>query len=73
MRRLLAFFGGILSGGAIGTAAALLFTPASGNEMRSGIKARYEAALEAGRTAAAEKRLEMEAQLAEMTSVPRES
>ena len=27
MRRLLAFFGGILSGGAIGTAAALLFTP----------------------------------------------
>lgn len=68
MRRLLAFIGGLLSGGAAGTAVALLFTPASGDDMREGIRGHYERALAAGRLAAAEKRLELEAQLLALTT-----
>lgn len=67
MRRLLAFLGGVLSGGAIGTAVALLFTPASGDSMRRGLRRRYQGALEAGQIAAQRKRQELEAQLVAMT------
>ncbi len=67
MRRLLAFIGGALSGGAIGTAIALLFTPASGTTMRKSLRARYQQAVEAGHAAAAHRRAELEAQLVEMT------
>lgn len=67
MRRLLAFAGGILSGGAIGTAVALLFTPASGDSMRRGIRDRYAAAIKAGQDAAAQKRQDLQVRLAEMT------
>ena len=67
MRRLLAFIGGALSGAAIGTAVALLFTPASGTTMRKGLRVRYQQAVEAGHTAAARRRAELEAQLVEMT------
>jgi gas vesicle protein len=67
MRRLLAFIGGALTGGVIGTAIALLFTPASGGAMRRGLRARYQRAVEAGQTAATQRRPELEAQLVEMT------
>lgn len=67
MRRLLAFIGGILSGGAIGTAVALLFTPASGGAMRQGLRARYADAIKAGEEAAAQKRQELETRLFEIT------
>lgn len=67
MRRALAFVGGVLSGGAIGTAVALLFSPKSGDAMRDGLRARCERALQAGREAAAQRRAELEAQLAAMT------
>ncbi len=67
MRRLLAFIGGALTGGAIGTAIALLFTPASGSTMRQSLRARYQRAVEAGQTAAVHRRTELEAQLVEMT------
>jgi gas vesicle protein len=67
MRRVLAFIGGALSGGAIGTAAALLFTPASGYAMRRRLRARYRRAIEAGQQAAVHKRRELEAQLYDMT------
>ncbi len=67
MRRLLAFIGGALSGGAIGTAIALLFTPTSGTTMRKGLRTRYQQAVEAGHAAAAHRRAELEAQLVEMT------
>jgi gas vesicle protein len=67
MRRWLAFVGGILSGGAIGTAIALLFTPASGDSMRTGLRQYWQAALAAGQQAAADKRQELEAKLVEMT------
>ncbi len=67
MRRLLAFFGGVLGGGAIGTVTALLFTPASGDSMRRGLRRRYQGALAAGQAAADQKRQELEAQLVAMT------
>lgn len=67
MRRLLAFFGGVLSGGAIGTVVALLFTPKSGDGLREGLRARYRRALEAGQAAAEQRRAELEAQLQELT------
>lgn len=67
MRRVLAFIGGVLSGGAVGTAVALLFTPASGTAMQRGLRQRYAHAIQAGEDAAARKRAELEAQLAEMT------
>jgi len=67
MRRWLAFIGGVLSGGAIGTAVALLFTPESGSAMRRSLRERYTNALKAGDEAAARKRSELEARLAEMT------
>lgn len=67
MRRVLAFIGGVLSGGAIGTAVALLFTPKSGDRLRDGLRSRYQRALNAGNTAAEQRRAELEAQLQEMT------
>ncbi len=73
MRRLLAFLGGVLSGGAIGTAVALLFTPASGDAMRDGLRSRVQNALAAGREAAERRRNELEAQLAEMTGTPQDA
>ena len=67
MRRLLAFIGGLLSGAAVGTAVALLFTPTSGDTMRQGLRQRYIGALKAGNEAAQRRRAELEAQLVEMT------
>lgn len=69
MRRVLAFVGGVLSGGAIGTAMALLFTPRSGDSMRQGLRSRYTGAIKAGEEAAAHKRAELEAKLAEIAGV----
>jgi gas vesicle protein len=68
MRRMVAFFGGLLSGGAIGTTLVLLFTPTSGGAMRRGLRARYEQAVLAGQIASAQKRLELEAQLVDLTA-----
>ena len=67
MRRILAFLGGVLSGGAIGTAAALLFTPASGDSLRDGLRGWWQEAIAAGREAAEQRRAELEAQFAELT------
>ncbi|MCL4237181.1 MAG: YtxH domain-containing protein [Anaerolineae bacterium] len=68
MQRALAFVGGVLSGGAIGTAVALFLSPQSGDAMRAGLRGRYQRALQAGREAAAQRRVELEAQLAALTS-----
>jgi len=67
MRRMLAFVGGLLSGGVIGTAAALLLTPQSGESMRRALRERWQAARQAGDEAAARRRVELEARLIEMT------
>lgn len=70
MRRLLAFFGGILSGGVAGTLVAILFTPASGGMMRDGLRQRWANALAAGDAAAQHRRAELEAKLHSMTTPP---
>lgn len=67
MRRLLAFIGGVLSGGAVGTAVALLFSPRSGDSMRAGLRQHWAEAQVAGAAAAEQRRQELEAQLAQMT------
>lgn len=67
MRRLLLFLGGILSGGTVGTAVALLFAPSSGTSMRGDLRTRYQNALKAGDVAALQKRAELERELTAMT------
>ena len=68
MRRILAFLGGILTGGAVGTAATLLLTPVSGDSLRTRLNTRWQAALQAGQDAALNKRAALEAKLVEMTA-----
>ena len=62
MRRVLAFIGGVLSGGAIGAVVGLLFTPDPGKASRLSWRARWQRALEAGQAAAEQRRAELEAQ-----------
>ncbi len=66
MRRLLAFIGGVLSGGAIGVMVGLLFTPDPGQASRLSWRARWQRALEAGQVAAEARRAELEAQFQAM-------
>jgi gas vesicle protein len=66
MRRLLAFIGGVLSGGAIGVVVGLLFTPDPGKASRLSWRARWQRALEAGQAAAEARRAELEAQFQAM-------
>jgi gas vesicle protein len=68
MRRLMFFVGGAVCGAVIGASLALLLTPASGDALRDGVKIRVEEAKTAGQLAANQRRRELEAQLAEMTS-----
>lgn len=70
MRRVMAFLGGVLSGGAIGTAVALLFAPRSGDSMRLGLRQRVASARAAGDEAAAQRRRELEARLRNLTGAP---
>lgn len=70
MRRVMAFLGGVLSGGAIGTAVALLFAPRSGDSMRQGLRQRAASARAAGDEAAAQRRRELEARLRNLTGAP---
>ncbi len=67
MRRMLAFVGGVLSGGAIGAMVGLLFTPDPGKASRLSWRARWQRALEAGRAAAEARRAELEAQFQALT------
>ncbi len=63
MRRLVTFAGGVLGGSVVGSMVGLLFTPASGDEMRGGLRERYHRARMAGQEAAQQKRAELEAKL----------
>ncbi len=63
--KFLVFVRGLLLGGLVGAAAGLLLAPEPGNDLQARIRKWYEEAVEDGRTAAAERRQELEAQLAE--------
>lgn len=67
MRRILAWIGGILSGAAVGTAVALLFTPESGDSARQRLRDHYQAARLAGQEAAVRRQEELRQRLIEIT------
>lgn len=69
MRRLLAFVGGVLSGGAVGTALALLFAPRSGTSMRAGLREQIAQKRQAGHAAAAARRRALEDQWHALTGL----
>jgi gas vesicle protein len=68
MRRLMFFAGGVLCGVMIGATVALLAAPASGEAMRSEAKDRLDDVMSEARRASEQRRRELEAQLAQLTS-----
>jgi gas vesicle protein len=64
MKRLVGFIAGAMCGAIVGAVAALLLAPASGVELRQSARARLDEMLAEGRQAAADRRMELEAQLA---------
>jgi len=72
MRRILSFIAGAMCGTVVGAAAALLFTPRSGPELQSQLREQYQLLIEEGQRAAADRRAELEAQLAALKQ-PRQS
>ena len=64
MRRLVGFIAGAMCGAIVGAVAALLLAPASGLELRKNARARFQEMLTEGRQAAADRRAELETQLA---------
>ncbi len=67
MRRAILWLYGFLMGGLTGAGLALLFTPQSGAALRERIQARWQQILEEGRQAAAQRRAELERELAILT------
>ena len=64
MKKIVNFMAGLLLGGLVGAAAALLLAPRSGAETRRLLRERIEEVVEEARRAAAERRAELEAQFA---------
>lgn len=64
MRRLVGFIAGAMCGAIVGGVAALLLAPASGSDLRQNAQARFQEMLTEGRQAAADRRAELETQLA---------
>ena len=60
------FAAGFLIGMLIGVFSVLLTTPQSGSDLKSGIRARIDGIIAAGRQAAANRRAELEAELTEL-------
>lgn len=70
MRRLWMFIVGIVAGGAAGAGIAALLTPAAGKDMRADARTRFQQIVEDSARAAATRRLELEAELNDMTTPP---
>jgi len=66
MQRLLTFFSGVVLGGLVGAALALLLTPASGEQLRGNIQGRYIELRDEVQQAAESRRIELEEQLREL-------
>jgi gas vesicle protein len=64
MNRFMSFWAGVLCGAAVGAVAALLLTPASGEELQEQARDQFDSLWDDARRAADEKRAELEAQLA---------
>lgn len=65
------FFEGVIIGAVVGAAVALLMAPQSGKQTQGTIKERINLVLDEGKRAAAERRAELEAQLAQSRSTSR--
>ncbi len=70
MNRYLSFLVGVLIGGMVGTTFAMLFAPASGDELRGQIRQRAITLQEDVKTAASARRAELEQQLAALKAPP---
>ena len=68
MRRLLYFVVGIVTGSAAGAGVSLLFSPASGKEMRTETRQRFEEMLQESAQIAAQRRAELEDELHHLTT-----
>lgn len=66
MRRLFTFLSGVVFGGLVGAALALLLTPDSGEHLRGNIQSRYIELRDEVQHAAESRRLELEEQLREL-------
>lgn len=67
MRKLLVLTGGFLVGSSLGAAVSLFLTPASGKDMRTGARERFQQILDESAQAAAARRASLESELADMT------
>jgi len=66
MKRFMAFMVGAIMGGLVGATLALLLAPSSGTELRTQMQERVEGLREEILAAAAERRAELEEQLADL-------
>jgi gas vesicle protein len=66
VNKLVSFAAGLLLGGLLGAAAAILATPKSGKQLQDEIRQEVELVMEEGRKAAEVRRQELEKKLAEM-------
>ena len=65
MRKLMDFLSGLVVGALVGGAIGLLMTPQAGDETQHTLRARVNEVIEEGKRAAAQRRAELEAELAE--------
>jgi gas vesicle protein len=68
--RLLSFVIGLFSGGIVGVAAVMLFTPQSGRDMRQSVATRYGEILESGKQAMSQRRQALEAEYKARIQIP---
>lgn len=66
MNKLFSFLAGAICGALVGSVTALLLTPASGDELRSGVVTRWEEAMREAQQAMDETRRELETQFEQM-------
>jgi len=66
MNKMMSFMAGVMCGALVGATAALLLTPASGEELRLDVTHRWEEALAEARQAMEDTRYEMQAHLEQM-------
>jgi hypothetical protein len=67
MRRLMLFAGGLMVGALVGATVVLLLTPTSGVDAREDVQKHVDGAMGVARSAAERKRIELEAELAQLT------
>ena len=69
MNKLFSFMAGAISGALVGSVLVVLFTPASGEELKQGAVDHWNLVLEEARNARDQKRIELETQYREASSV----